>query len=437
MLETTYFLSAVIAIGMAWAFMRADPDSSTSRALVVALAMTGLSIIANNVGFEIAATGPLPSWAGLLVIPEVIAFCAVFEWVHRVRRTIPSGELRTRFGDKSIRIAQFLIILYGIASWVHPELRMREFFGGMHSPLDWSTRVFVMFALPVGTAMALWAGSIILCLNRRPDPAERVRLVAFLVACPIIAAGIILPRSISPMTTTVGLIMLLGGAMRHAHLHGRRGLFMSRFLSPQVVSLVNREGLRTAMREDTRELSIVCCDIRGFTAFAGNSSSDQVIQLLREYYDAVGRVVLEVEGTIKDYAGDGVLILVGAPMQLGDHAARAVRLANRIRTVVTDVTNKWSGNNYPLGVGVGVASGSVTVGVIGGEGRLEYAAVGQPVNLASRLCEQAKSNEVLVDCATFKRIDNQTSPGFKAREPLHLKGFPDPVAAFALDIDRA
>jgi len=181
----------------------------------------------------------------------------------------------------------------------------------------------------------------------------------------------------------------------------------------------------------------VCCDIRGFTAFAGNSSSDQVIQLLREYYDAVGRVVLEVEGTIKDYAGDGVLILIGAPMQLDDHAARAVRLANRIRTVVTDVTNKWSVNNYPLGVGVGVASGSVTVGVIGGEGRLEYAAVGQPVNLASRLCEQAKANEVLVDCATFKRIDNQTSPGFKAREPLHLKGFPDPVAAFALDIDRA
>ena len=432
MLETPHFLTALMSLGMAWAFVRADPDSSTSRALGIALAMTGFAIISDNFLLGMAVAEPLPSWAGLLIIPEVIAFCAVFEWVHRVRRTIPAGELKTRFGDKSIRIAQGLVIFYGIASYLNPDLRIREFLGGINSPLNWSAQVIVMFAVPLSLAMLLWVGSILLCLNRRPDPAERARLIAFLLAIPLMAAGIVLPRSIAPTTTILGLIVLLAGAMRHAQLHGRRGLFMSRFLSPQVAPLVNREGLRRAMQEDCLELSVVCCDLRGFTAFAGANTSEHVIQLLREYYDAVGVVVLEIEGTIKDYAGDGVLILIGAPVRMDDHAQRAVRLAERIREVVTAVTKKWGRKEYPLGVGVGVASGPVTVGIIGGEGRLEYAAVGLAVTLASRLCEQAKSDEVLVDRNTFEVFGDHASAGFEPRDPLTLKGFRDPVATFAL-----
>ncbi len=432
MIESTYFLTALFALGMAWAFARSDPDSSTSRALSIALAMTGFAIITNNFALELALDGPLPVWARLFVVPEVLAFCAVFEWVHQVRHTIPAGDLQTRFGDKSIRVAQCLVIVYGITSYLHPDLRMREFFGGIHSPLGWSTQVLLLFAAPLSLAMLLWAASILLCLNRRPDPAERVRLVAFLLAGPLIAAGIVVPREIAPTTTALGLIVMLGGAMRHAQLHGRRGLFMSRFLSPQVASLVNREGLLSAMREDCRVLSVVCCDLRGFTAFAGAFSSEQVIQLLRDYYDAVGTVVLEVEGTIKDYAGDGVLILIGAPVRTDDHAKRAVRLAGRIREAVTAVTDHWGAENYPLGVGVGVASGPVTVGIVGGEGRLEYAAVGQTVNLASRLCAQASAREILTDRETVELCGDRTGAHFEPLEALALKGFQDPVAAFSL-----
>lgn len=435
MLDTTYFLTALMSLGMAWAFMRADADSSTSRALVLTLAMTGFAILANNIGLQMAHAGPLPWWARLLVIPEVLAFCALFEWVLRVRRTIPSGELRTRAGDAALRFAQGLIVYYGVAAWLYPAERMLEFFGGSSSPADWSTRVVVLFAAPLTISMVLWAGSVGLCLNRRPEPAERVRLVAFFLACPIIAAGIVLPSSIAPLTTTLGLIVLLGGAMRHAQLHGRRGQFMSRFLSPQVAALVNREGLRAAMREDLRELSVVCCDLRGFTAFAGARGSEQVIQLLREYYDAVGAVVLEVEGTIKDYAGDGVLILIGAPVPFGDHPERAVRLAHRIRAVVAEVTARWSDAAHPLGIGVGVAGGAVTVGIIGGEGRLEYAAVGQAVNLASRLCEQAGANEILIDRHTYEHSPETSTTVFEARDPLTLKGFPAAVPAYACDLD--
>lgn len=431
MLTTPYFLTALVALGMAWAFVRADPDSGTSRALSLALAMVGVAIIANNRVFELALNGPLPEWARWLVVPEIIAFCAVFEWVLRVRRTIPAGDLRTRFGDKVLRIAQLLIVGYGIAAVRYPEVRMREFFGGINNPLEWSQQVVTLFAAPMGLAMVLWAGSIALCLNRRPDAAERARLVAFLIACPIIVASLVLPRSIAPVTTVLGLVFLLMGAMRHAQLHGRRGLFMSRFLSPQVASLVNAEGLRGAMRDTVQDLSVVCCDLRGFTAFASAHTSDQIIALLREYYDAVGAAVVEVEGTIKDYAGDGVLVLVGAPVAVADHGDRAVRLARRIRERVGMLLANQNGSGVHLGIGVGVASGPVTVGVVGGDSRLEYAAVGQAVNLAARLCARAQAGEILLDPATVARAQAASVRDFSVRTPLKLKGFAEPVAVLA------
>lgn len=204
---------------------------------------------------------------------------------------------------------------------------------------------------------------------------------------------------------------------------------MSRFLSPQLVSLVNTEGLRGAMRDTVQDLSVVCCDLRGFTAFAAAHSSDQIIALLREYYDAVGTAVLEVEGTIKDYAGDGVLILVGAPVALADHADRAVRLARRIRELVGAVLADQDAGGTRLGIGLGVASGPVTVGIVGGDSRLEYAAVGQAVNLAARLCGRAQAGEILLDPATVTLASAASVDGFHPCSPVELKGFPQPVAA--------
>ena len=173
----------------------------------------------------------------------------------------------------------------------------------------------------------------------------------------------------------------------------------------------------------------MCCDLRGFTAFAAAHTSDQIIALLREYYDAVGAAVVDVEGTIKDYAGDGVLVLVGAPVPVNDHADRAVRLARRIRELVGQVIRNWNDGPARLGIGVGVASGPVTVGVVGGESRLEYAAVGQAVNLAARLCAQASAGEILLDPATAALAEDSSVDGFSALAPLTLKGFPQAVAA--------
>jgi len=178
---------------------------------------------------------------------------------------------------------------------------------------------------------------------------------------------------------------------------------------------------------------VVCCDLRGFTAFTAATSSRKVIAILREYYDAVGAAAAECGGTIKDQAGDGVLILVGAPIPMPDHAQRALRLAGRIRRSGMEITQRWSDAELRLGVGVGAASGFVTVGVIGGASRLEYTAVGPAVNLASRLCAEAAHGEVLIDQRSIELLGGEAqrhrlSPG----EALQLKGFQQPVQSYTL-----
>lgn len=426
----TQVLTGVMATGMAWALLRADAASATSRALALAVAFTGLAIFARVYLLSYFPGESLPPWLGLLAFAGGAAYVCAFEWTLRLRRTLPAGQLRTLAGDRAIRIAQGLVVFYALAATAQPSLWMFEFMSRDDAVSSWSWRTVLLFAAPLSIAMLLWTFSMLLCLNRRPDPAERVRLVAVLIACPIIAAGVALPVVWMPLTTVLGLIVLLGGAMRHAQLHGQRGLFMSRFLSPQVASLVNREGLGGAMREAQQPLSVVCCDLRGFTAYAGSHPSGEVLALLRDYYDVVGAAVTGVEGTIKDYAGDGVLILIGAPVAVTDHAERAVRLARRIRADVRALLGTRARAEPPLGIGVGIATGRVTVGVIGGEGRLEYAAVGEAVNLASRLCEQARDGQVLMDEVTAAALGEDSDVA--AATPLSLKGFSEPVAPFEL-----
>jgi Adenylate and Guanylate cyclase catalytic domain len=114
-----------------------------------------------------------------------------------------------------------------------------------------------------------------------------------------------------------------------------------------------------------------------------------VIQFLREYYQAIGQVVTDLGGSILSFAGDGIISLVGAPLSLTDHAERAVRMALEIRTRFSKMQEHWHRLGLQLGLGVGVASGFVTVGTIASSDHLEYTAVGPTVNLAARLSSQA------------------------------------------------
>ena len=431
---TPQIIVSLLALGMALSFIVADRSSPTSRTLAAFLACIGVSIAANVlVGIPLRAQHGVTVWDGLFALPEVLAFVLAYEWLLRVRRTIPSGNLRTSGADNLLRIAQGLAIFYGLVSLSFPRLRVEHFLNLLRDPNASMHLSFYLFAVPLGFSLVLATASGLLMLNRRPDRAESLRGVAFLIGAPFMASGLVLPLHVAPVSTAIGLLIFLVGAVQYHVTQGRRAQFMARFLSPQVAKLVSERGLKSATEEQTLEISVVCCDLRGFTAFSAGTSSKKVIQILREYYDAVGEAAAAFGGTIKDQAGDGVLILVGAPIAFEDHAHRAFELAKRIKLDGIAVTKRWSDSELQLGVGVGVASGYVTVGVIGAASRLEYTAVGPAVNLACRLCAEAAHGEILVDARTIGLLSNEVrTVELKPGQTLQLKGFPLPVQSYVL-----
>jgi adenylate cyclase len=418
-----YVLVSLVALGMAIAFVSADRDSPASRALAAGFALIGLSILLNVV---VVAAWPLPpAWSGWFAWPEALAIVCVLEWILRVRRTLPVAPgVDTRAGDWALRVGQLSGLVYGVLSVSVPELRLQAFIRAGDDAQFYLSAAFWLFMAPVFVAMLAGLVGIVLLLNRRPDRAEAIRVLAMALATPLFVAGFVLPVEYAALVVVIGEIVFLIGAVHYHVLQGQRGQFMSRFLSPQVARLVSEYGLGQAMRESSREISVVCCDLRGFTGYAAAHPSSQVLAVLREYYDDVGCEVANFGATIKDFAGDGILILVGAPLPVAYHAARAIELAQRIRSVGGALCSRWERPGHRLGIGVGVATGMVTVGVIGSDSRLEYTAVGSAVNLASRLCEQALDGEILVDARTAELAGDAL---LKQRDPLALKGFSAPV----------
>lgn len=426
--HTPHVLVSLIALGMAYAFLTADAQNRTSQALALSLASTGVSIFLNVSLVELAEHPP--AWSGLLAIPDSVALVAMLEWLLGVRRTLPAARnLNTRFGDRILRVGQRIAMLYSVFSIAAPDWRIHYFMRAGEHPEVIGTWQFWLFSLPIELSGLTALVAIGLLLNRRPERNERVRVIAMAAAVPFFLAGFVLPYDWASISCVLGEIILMVGATRYYMVQGQRGQFMARFLSPDVARLVAERGLSTAMQENQLEITIVSCDLRGFTAYARVRPSKEVLQVLREYYDAVGAVVGEFGGTIKDYAGDGILVLVGAPLPLEDHAKRGVDLARRIREVCSDAAKRWSADGVPIGIGVGVASGVVTVGVIGSALQLEYTAVGSAVNLASRLCEQAANGEILLDARTQSLAD---APSVVQRTPLRVKGFEEPVQLYAV-----
>lgn len=424
-----HLMVALVALGMALAFIWADYRSPTSRLLAMTLVCLALAIVLNTAYlYGLFGDGDMPGW---LALPEGAALLALLEWVLRVRRTLPAGELDVRIGDFMLRCGQVAGLVYCVLALLYPAQRQHDFMFSAGSVSALRRPGFWLFAVPLlfASGTGLFSGALI--LNRRPDRGERVRIAALGVSTPFFLAGFVLPQAWAPVSVLFGELVFLVGAVQYHVLQGQRGQFMSRFLSAQVASLVRERGLSGAMKQNYLEITAVVSDVRGFTAYAQAHPSSRVIQVLRDYYDAVGEVVAAYGGTIKDYAGDGILILVGAPIPMPNHAAVGLAIARGVRDAARRVTDKWSSAEHRLGLGIGVASGFVTVGVIGSASRLEYTAVGPAVNLATRLCEQALDGEILVDGRTRELA---AEVPLEARGPIAVKGFEGEMALYALPL---
>jgi class 3 adenylate cyclase len=202
---------------------------------------------------------------------------------------------------------------------------------------------------------------------------------------------------------------------------------LKRFLAPQVAELLVSSG-GGDIKTHRRDISVVFCDLRGFTGFAETAEPEEVMGVLGEYHSCLGALIHKHEGTLDKFAGDGLMVVFNDPIPCDQPPLRAIRMALEMRDAIGQLAVKWRKYGHQLGFGMGIAHGYATIGQIGFEGRYDYSAIGSVVNLASRLCGEAQAGQILVEPKAFTAIEDIA----EAEEigELSLKGFHRPVFAY-------
>ena len=205
---------------------------------------------------------------------------------------------------------------------------------------------------------------------------------------------------------------------------------LKRFFSPQLVEAILSGGADNPLISHRREVTVVFLDLRNFTPFAETSEPEEVMRVLREFHTEMGKLILQHEGTLERFTGDGMVILFNEPVVVPNPAERALRMAVAMRERVNEMSIVWRKQGYDLSLGIGIAQGYATIGAIGFEGRLDYGTVGAVINLAARLCGEAQGGQILTNRKTlgeFEQLVEVENVG-----ELHLKGFARPISTFSI-----
>src|SRR6266481_1945146 len=178
---------------------------------------------------------------------------------------------------------------------------------------------------------------------------------------------------------------------------------LKRFFSKQVAEAIVAGG-EEILKPHRRDITAVFLDLRGFTAFTDRADPDEVLELLRAYHATLGATVEEFGGTLEHFAGDGMMIIFNDPFPVERPAERAVRMAMALQRAFAPISRAWAKLGHDVGLGIGIAQGEATLGVIGFEQRWEYAAIGNVPNLAARLCGEAGAGEIILDAQTERAV---------------------------------
>jgi class 3 adenylate cyclase len=203
---------------------------------------------------------------------------------------------------------------------------------------------------------------------------------------------------------------------------------LKRFLSPQLAEVIVSSEDEGLLESHRREITVVFCDLRGFTAFSETGEPEEVMGVLREYHGAMGTLIFRFEGTLERFAGDGLMVFFNDPLPCKDPAARAVQMAVAMRQRVGQLSAEWRKQGHQLDFGVGIAQGYATLGKIGFEGRFDYAAIGTVTNLASRLCDDAKASQILISQRVYGAVEELVN--VEPLGELTLKGLNRPITAY-------
>lgn len=204
---------------------------------------------------------------------------------------------------------------------------------------------------------------------------------------------------------------------------------LRRFLPAQVADLVVASGSgESLLHSHRREVTVVFCDLRGFTSFAETAEPEEVMTVLGEYHACLGQHIVRHEGTLERFMGDGLLVVFNDPIACADHSERAVRMAVGMRDDLAEFARKWKKQGHSLGFGIGIARGHATIGRIGFDQRWDYAVIGSVPNLAARLCAEAAAGQILVSQRIFAAVETQVESQHIG--DLTLKGLHRTVPAY-------
>ena len=205
---------------------------------------------------------------------------------------------------------------------------------------------------------------------------------------------------------------------------------LKRFFSAPVAEAILSSGEASLLAPHRREICCVFVDLRGFTEFTDSAEPEEVMKALDEFHAAMGALISLHEGTVPHFAGDGILIFFNDPLPIVDPCQRAARMALAMQAAFVPLRTRWQKHGHELDLGIGIARGFATLGAVGYESRLDYSAIGSVVNLAARLCGEARGGQILLDRRA--RADLEDGFAVEVLPPLALKGFEKPVPAFLL-----
>ncbi len=210
----------------------------------------------------------------------------------------------------------------------------------------------------------------------------------------------------------------------------------ARYVSHQVMDSI-LESKVDPLRGDRRRISVLFCDLRGFTTISEGLTPEKVVQLLNEYFERMVEVVFRNKGTLDKFIGDGLMVIFGAPEDDPYQEENAVKAAIEMQSELRALSVKWKAEGLDLHIGIGINSGPAIVGNIGSSRRMEYTAIGDTVNLASRLESATKELGVGILVSEYTHNALRGSFRFKNMGSVHVKGRIDPVLTYSVEEELA
>jgi adenylate cyclase len=210
-----------------------------------------------------------------------------------------------------------------------------------------------------------------------------------------------------------------------------KGAF-SKYVAKSVVDriLQHQDGLK--LGGEKKVVTIFFSDIRGFTPMSESLTAEQVVHILNEYFTAMSGIIFKYEGTLDKFMGDAIMAIYGAPIDMPDHAERAVMTALAMGEKMKELQAKWRmEGRSEVNIGIGINTGEVVVGNIGSMERMEYTAIGDNVNLTQRLESVAEKGQILISASTYERVKHKVNASML--DPIKLKGKTEKVIAYNVE----